>query len=348
VEVDEPMVLLSTSGTTGKSKIVQLSENNVAAAVLGYMDKMDFDEIDEIRFILGTPFSTAYGIMVLSVCLIKSFPIVLIQDHFTLDAFYQTIQAHRATHYEGGAAVILTMEQMAGRPIPYDISSLRYVAFGGSKVSGNTIRKLFSAYPGVEFYQGYGMTEAAPLITKRPIKPNSVGLAIKGVKIAVEADGLITETPYIKGEIVVKGPNVMLGYYKDEAETNKTLKNGYLFTGDIGYLDEDGDLYICGRKKNLIIVRGFNVHPEEVEACISNSSLARDCLVYGRTDAFGIETVCADVVPLNPQTKQEEIRAYCRAHLAGYKQPEVIRFCDEIPKNTSGKTERIEGDRQCS
>jgi long-chain acyl-CoA synthetase len=343
IGADEPMVLLGTSGTTGNSKLVQLSENNVASAVLGYMGKMDFDGINDIRFILGAPFSSAYGMMILSVCLMQSFPIVLVNDKLTLDAFYKAVEAHRVTHYEGGTSVILMMEQMADRPIPYDISSLRYLAFGGSKVSGETIKKLFNAYPGVEFYQGYGMTEASPLVTKRPIKPNSVGLAIKGVKIAIDADGMITDIPYTKGEIVVKGPNIMLGYYKNEEETNKVLKNGYLFTGDIGYLDEDGDLYICGRKKNLIIVRGFNVQPEEVEECILNSSLVKDCIVYGRTNEFGTEIICTDVVPMNSQVEKEDIWAYFHSHLAEYKQPQIINFCDEIPKNLSGKTERTEG-----
>lgn len=243
---DEQMVLLGTSGTTGKSKIVRLSENNVQAAVLGYIDKMDFSGIEGIRFVLGVPFSSAYGMMILSVCLMHSFPIVAMNGGFTLDAFYRT----------------------------------------------------------------------------------------------VEADGAITGVPHTRGEIVVRGPNVMLGYYNDREETDKVLKNGYLYTGDIGYLDEDGDLYICGRKKNIIIVRGFNVHPEEVEECILNSALAADCRVYGRTDASGNEIICADVVPTDPQVGERDIRAFCFTHLAEYKQPQTIRICDEIGKTAAGKTGR--------
>ncbi|NLT58743.1 MAG: acyl--CoA ligase, partial [Clostridiales bacterium] len=348
---DEPMVLLSTSGTTGKARIVQLSEKNVEASVLGYLDKMNFEKSgqSDVRYILATPFSTAYGLMILSACLLRSFPIIPIGEGFTLDVFYALAEAHRATHYEGGTSVPLLMEQTAGRPIPHDIHRLKHFGFGGSKVSGNMLEALLKAYPGIRFWQGYGMTEAAPLITKyantQDEKLDSVGTAIKGVKIAVEVDGSVTDAPYTTGEIVVQGPNVMLGYYQNEEETDNVLKNGHLYTGDLGYLDEDGYLYICGRKKNVVIVRGLNVHPEEVEACILSSLLVQDCVVYGETDALGHEVVCADVVPMNKQVQIGEIEAHCRTRLADYKQPQKIRVVDAIPKAASGKTGRLARDR---
>lgn len=355
IGTDEPMVLLSTSGTTARARIVQLSERNVEASVLGYLDKIDFGQTntDDVRYVLATPFSSAYGLMILSACLIKSFPIVLLKEDFTLDALYKTAQEHKVTHYEGGAVVPLLMEQTAGRPIPYDIHLLKYFGFGGSKISGNTLRVLLTAYPGVNFWQGYGMTEAAPLITKHTTakleqleKIESVGTAIKGMKIAVEADGVITDAPYTTGEIVVKGPNVMLGYYENEAETNKALKSGYLYTGDIGYLDEDGYLYICGRKKSIIIIRGLNVYPEEVEACLLNSLLVKDCFVYGDTDAFGNEMICADIVPADSRVHIDQIKAYCSAHLSSYKQPQKIQMVSAIKKAASGKTARVVKDKQ--
>lgn len=129
----------------------------------------------------------------------------------------------------------------------------------------------------------------------------------------------------------------MLGYYENEEETNKVIKNGFLYTGDIGYLDEDGYLYICGRKKNVIMVRGFSVYAEEIESCILNSRLVRDCCVYGSRDELGNETVCADVVPASGQIGEEELRAYCRKHLSGYKQPRKIQVVEELEKTTTGK-----------
>lgn len=340
---NKPMLLLSTSGTTGKSKIVQLSEKNIEASTLGYIDKMDLDK-DDIRYILASPLSSIYGFMILFTCLIKSLSLIILKSGFTLDSFYKTIQDHKATHYEGGVSVLQMMEQTLDRAIPYNISSLKHFGFAGSKISDQTIKKLLNFYPEATFWQGYGMTEASPLITKYTNKNheklNSVGTAIKGMEIAIENDNVITNAPYIEGEIIVKGANVMLGYYKNEAETLKILKNGYLHTGDIGYLDEEGYLYICGRKKNIIINRGLNVYPEEIEDCILNSQFAKDCFVYGDVDSLGNEFICADIIPINSQIRLEDIQNYCYLHLAAYKQPKKISFVDVIQKVASGKTKR--------
>lgn len=346
VDADKPMLLLGTSGTTGKAKIVQLSEKNVEASVLGYLDKLSSTEADvsNFRYTIAVPFSSAYGMMIVCACLMRSFPIVILDHTFTLDALFLAAQTHKITHYEGSASTILLMERMAGRAIPYDIQTLKYFGFGGSKISGSIIEKAQRAYPGMGFYQGYGMTEASPLIAKHPQaklqKADSVGTAIHGVEIAVETENGIISTPYTKGEIVVRGPNVMLGYLENEPETNRVLKNGYLYTGDIGYLDDEEYLYICGRKKNIIIVRGFNVYPEDVEECILSSRLAIDCFVYGQEDDYGNEMVCADIIPMHPQISEEQIRLYCNAHLAQYKRPQKISLCKFIRKNASGKTER--------
>ena len=353
VGVDEPMILLSTSGTTGKAKIVQLSEKNVASSTLAYIDKMDFEKIpeNELRAILGTPFCSAYGLMVLTACVIKSIPVVILKEAFTLDMLYKAAEEHKVTHFEGGVSVGLLMEQMAGRPVPYDISSFRYFGLAGSKISSNTLRRLTKSYPGVEFWPGYGMSEAGPLIAKPDKKVDmnkldSVGTGIDCVTIKMDVNGVLTDTPHTRGEIVVKGPNVMLGYYKNEEETRKILKDGYLYTGDIGYLDEDGYLYICGRKKNVIIVRGLNVHAEEVEACILNSGLVKDCIVYGGTDSLENEIVCVDMIPMTAQIQTEEIYSYCKEHLANYKQPKRIKMIDTIRKTATGKTERALEDDQ--
>lgn len=341
-----PMLLLHSSGTTGKSKIVQLTEANVYASVVGYLDKLRLEETNtsDFRYLLAAPFSSVYGIMILCACLMHAFPIVLSPMPFTLNALFRAAEKHKVTHYEGSTSTILLMEQMIGKPIPYDIRSLTYFGTGGSMVSGSTMQRLHEAYPSMAFYHGYGMTEAAPLVTKHPRtkleKFDSVGTAIKGLEIAVEVAGKIVHTPHTEGEIVVKGASIMPGYYNDAVETSRALQNGYLYTGDMGYLDAEGYLYLCGRKKNIIIIRGYKVNPEEVEACICGSRLAQDCLVYGGQDCYGNETVCAKVVPLHKSVQIEDIRAHCAAHLASYKQPQQIFFCADIQKTTSGKTVR--------
>lgn len=346
---DKPTLLLTTSGSTGIPKIVSLSESNIAASALGYLDKMKFENrenIPEVRYILSLPFTSSYGIMILCACFMKSFPIILMNNCFTLNAFYKLAERYNATNYEGAGSVLLMMEQMSDRPITYDISQLKDFGFGGSKVSGNILRKLRIAFPDVRFWQGYGMTETSPLITKyanyEAEKLDSVGTAIKDVEIAIYSETGITKEPYIHGEVIVKGPNVMLGYYNNEEETRKILKNGYLHTGDIGYLDDEGYLFICGRKKNIIIVGGNNVHPEEVEDCLFDSQLIKDCVVYGIADTSGNEEVCADIVLINSQVKLEDVMVHCNNHLALYKHPKRFNLVREIKKGVSGKVDRAE------
>lgn len=207
---DAPMVLLSTSGTTGNAKIVQLSQRNIETSVFGYLDKVNFEEdsTEDIRYVLATPFSSAYGIMILSSFMIRAFTIVLFPSKFTLETLYKTIEEYRVTHYEGGPLPVQLMSQMAGRPNPYNISSLKNMGFGGGKISADETKSLESAYPQIIFAQGYGMSETSPLVSKHQCpnikKTESVGTAIKGVEIAVEANGVITKDAYVKGEVVIR------------------------------------------------------------------------------------------------------------------------------------------------
>ena len=346
VTEDDPMILLSTSGTVGKPKIVQLSERNVMTSVQGYLEKLHFTEaeLESARYYIAMSFCSAYGVMTLTTCLMMDFPLVVTSGTFTLDSFFKAVQRDKVTHYAGGGIIIQLMEKLLGRSVGYDIHTLRFFGFGGSPVSGKTIEAVQNAYPDITFLQGYGMTESSPLIANHergmPIPTESVGTAIKGVTIGIKTSDGITDAPFVHGEVVVKGDNVMLGYYKNQSETNRVIIDGYLHTGDIGYLDENGYLFLCGRKKNIILVRGFTVYPEEVENCLMDSGLVSDCFVYGKTDEEGQETVFADVIPFHGPQALPEIVAYVRANLASYKQPQQYCIREEIKKNLSGKTER--------
>lgn len=351
--IHKPMLLLGTSGTTGNAKIVQLSESNLSYCVLSYLSKMDYDKYASvpIRYFIAAPYSSIYGLLILAACLTKGFPIICMQEPFSLDVLYKAAEQYQVTHYEGGVIAAVLMDQLAGRKIPYDIRSFRYFGLAGSKVSPDILHRLSKSFLSIEFWTGYGMTEASPLITKPykkmdPEKFASVGTALKGETLLVEADGQKTDKPYIRGEILVKGPNVMLGYCNNQKETDKIIKDGFLYTGDIGYLDKDGYLYICGRKKNVIIVRGFNVYAEEVEACLMNCPLVKDCIVYGESDGKGNERVCADIVPAAYASCEEagpsieELHSYFRTHLSAYKQPQKIRLLDRIEKTATGKNKK--------
>lgn len=350
-EPDAPMLLLASSGTTGSPKLVQLSENNMIFNAAAYLRHIGYEKYRDPspRYALGTPFSGIYGLLVIFSCILRGFPMLPMAEGFTPDTFFKAAQEHGISHYDGGTVAAVLLEHTLGRSIPYDITSLRYFGFGGSKAPKGTLQRLSEAYPHIRFWSGYGMTEASPLIAQPfrelpPDKLESVGVPLPGVKVRLETGTGKTDKPNQPGEIIVQGPNVMLGYYNDEDAAKEILKDGWLHTGDIGYFDEDGYLYICGRKKNMLLVRGFNVYPEEVETCLQGCPLVKDCMVYGRSDMPGTETVCADIIPAETGTSIRSIQNWCTVHLADYKCPRYIRLVDKLDKTATGKNRRIQED----
>lgn len=341
---DAPMLMLASSGTTGGAKLVQLSENNMMFNVDAYLRHMGYEKNQdtEPRYALGTPLSGVYGLLVAFSCIQRGFPIFPMAERFNLDTLYRAAQEYKISHYDGGTFVAALMDRMLGRPIPYDISALRYFGFGGSKAPDGTLERLSAAFPRIRFWSGYGMTEASPLIAQPyqelPLdKLGSVGVPLPGVNVCLELPKGRANTPNQPGEIVVKGPNIMMGYYGNEDATKEIIRDGWLYTGDMGYFDDDGYLYICGRKKNMLLVRGFNVFPEEVETGLLSCPLVKDCVVYGTEDEPGTETVCADVVPSEAGVTPEAVKAWCAGHLADYKCPKRIRLEEELQKTSTGK-----------
>lgn len=341
------MLLLASSGTTGKPKLVQLSEDNVEFNVRANLNHMGYEIYGEISpvYALGTPFSAVYGLMMIFSCVRGGFPMLPLAGEFTLEHLYRYAEKYRISHYDGGTTAAILMDKTAGRHIPYDISSFKYFGFGGSRAPDGTLRRLTDAFPGIRFWSGYGMTEAGPLIAQ-PLKllpenkTDSAGLPLPGTNVRIETAEGITAEPNIEGEIIVRGPNVMKGYYGDEAATKEILRNGWLHTGDIGFFDEDGYLYVCGRKKNMILVRGFSVYPEEIENCILACPLVKECAVYGFSGEEGNEEVRAYIVPAHAGVKSVQIREWCAERLTACKLPSEINFTDRIEKTSTGKTIR--------
>ena len=341
---DSTMLLLASSGTTGRAKLVCLSEANIDYNVHTYLNHMGYELHGDAhpRYVLGTPFSGIYGLLVAFSCITRGFPMLSMADDFTLDSFYRAVQDFKLSHYEGGTLAALLICRTLDHPSCYDISTLKYFGFGGSKAPAGTLEHLSEAFPQIRFWSGYGMTEASPLIAQPfqvlPFeKLESVGVPLPGAEIRLETEGGLTDEPDSPGEIVVRGPNVMRGYYEDEEATREIMRDGWLHTGDIGYFDKDGYLYICGRKKNMILVRGFNVYPEEVETCLISCPLVKDCVVYGTEDEEGLETVCADVVPAADKVSLDSIRAWCASYLADFKCPRRIQLVEGINKTVTGK-----------
>ncbi len=195
------------------------------------------------------------------------------------------------------------------------------------------------------------MTEASPLIAQPfqelpPDKLGSVGVPLPGVTVRLDTGTEYTDLPNRTGEILVKGPNVMLGYYDDEAATREILRDGWLHTGDIGYFDEDGYLYICGRKKNMILVRGFNVYPEEIEACLLPLPAGERLYGLRRRGILRNRNGLRPDRPVFTFCFRRDLHSWCDSRLADYKRPRRFEIVEHLNKTSTGKNRRVSPNTQ--
>jgi long-chain acyl-CoA synthetase len=218
----------------------------------------------------------------------------------------------------------------------YDLSSLRVFSLGGAPAPPEYIQKFQEKFH-VMVSDGYGLTEASPSCAISRVdmaqKLGSTGVAVDGVEVKVLDDEGVEVQTGKSGEIVVRGANVMKGYYKDKEETNKVIKDGWLYTGDLGKMDEDGYLFLTGRKKKIIISSGFNICPLEIEAVLNMHPAVKASMVIGKPNLTRGEIVNALVVKNSGAVADKmEIRDHCKRYLSAYKVPRRVKFVDEIPK----------------
>jgi long-chain acyl-CoA synthetase len=229
-----------------------------------------------------------------------------------------------------------------------DISSINY-CFSGSAPLPVEIMNQFEEITGSIIFEAYGLTEASPVTHANPAKgkrkPGSVGIALPSTDArVVDLESGTRELPVGEsGELVVKGPQVMKGYWNMEEETAETLRDGWLYTGDIAYMDEDGYVFIVDRKKDMIIAGGYNVYPREIDEVLYEHPKIADAVSIGVPDAYRGETVKVFVVVKPEETlTEEEVIAHCKEKLAAFKVPRLVEFRQELPKSMVGKVLRKE------
>ncbi|MCY8988494.1 fatty acid--CoA ligase family protein [Bacillus atrophaeus] len=334
---DDTAVILYTSGTTGKPKGAMLTHQNLysnANDVAGYLG---MDERDKI--VAALPM---FHVFCLTVCMnapLMSGACVLIEPQFSPAAIFKLVKDREATIFAGVPTMYNYLYQYE-KGSPHDFASIRLCISGGASMPVallNAFEEKFS----VAILEGYGLSEASPVTCFNPFdrgrKPGSIGTNILHVENKV-VDPLGRELPdHQVGELIVKGPNVMKGYYKMPIETKHALKDGWLYTGDLARRDEDGYFYIVDRKKDMIIVGGYNVYPREVEEVLYSHEDVKEAVVIGVPDAKSGEAVNCYIVPKRLSLTEEEIMQHCEKHLAKYKRPAAIIFLEEIPKNATGK-----------
>jgi long-chain acyl-CoA synthetase len=217
---------------------------------------------------------------------------------------------------------------------------------GAAALPGDTLHAFEERFK-VPLLEGYGLTEASPVVSVNPLKgvrkPTSVGPPLPGVEVAVVGEDGKKMVPGGVGELIVKGPNVMKGYFNKEEETKEVLKDGWLYTGDMARIDEDGYIYIVDRKKDMIIIDGMNIYPREVEDIVTQHPSVEECAMVGISDGRGSEIPVLFIKKKeNAILDESEIRKFLKGQIAQFKMPRRIVFVDEFPKTATGKIKKPE------
>ena len=342
--LDDTALYQYTGGTTGRSKGAELTHRNILFnAPLGtsmIIDVVQAREGDCALVVLPLYHITAFVLIMLPGLQIGSHS-VMIPNPRPPSNLKAAFEKHRITHFSG---INTLFAALLGEPwLSRDL--LRHLRFCGSGGSAQRvdIAERWEALTGVPILQGYGMTECAGILTMNPAGGNRLGAAgipvpCTDVKI-VDPQG--QELPQGEtGEVVAKGPTVMKGYLNRPEATAETIVDGWLHTGDIGYMDEDGYVFIVDRKKDMILVSGFNVFPNEVEEVITAMDGVLEVGVVGVPDPKTGESVKAFVVASDPDLTAEQVLEHCKQSLTNYKRPKQIVFVQELPKTPVGKVLR--------
>jgi len=333
-------LLIYTGGTTGKPKGVMLSHQALVANATQGAAWVQMQEDDRLLAVL--PIFHGFG---MSVCmnapLISGSSCVLI-PRFNVDDILKGIHRFQPTLFAGVPTMYIGLINHPNL-VRYNLSSLRGCFVGAAPLAPE-VKRQFEKLTESRLMEGYGLTEAVTALCANPYrgvnKTGSIGIPFADVIMQVRdiETGKIILPPQEIGEIVLTGPEIMLGYYNQPQETASAIRDGWLYTGDIGYMDEEGYFYIVDRKKDMIITGGFNVYPREVEDVLYLHPAVREACVIGIKDDYKGELVKGFItLREGAMVKEGDIITFCRKHLLPYKVPEQVEIRQELPKTAIGK-----------
>ena len=348
---DDTTIILFTAGTTGTPKGVMLTHNSFSSYILSNVQPAD-PEVEE-RNILTVPLHHIAGIQA-AMSAVYGGRTLIIQRQFEPKEWMEMAQRERANR----AMMVPTMlKQILDHPefSRYDLSSLEVITYGAAPMPLEVIRKAIQRFPGTRFINAFGQTETASTITALPPEDHdlsgspeeverklkrlsSIGKPLDDVEVRiVDEEG--NDQPHGQvGEIVARGSRLMKGYWHQEDATRETLRNGWLYTGDLGYADEDGYIFLAGRAKDFIKRGGEMISPEEVEQVLHSHPAVDEAAIIGVPDDLWGERVRAVVVTRPGHlVTDEDLIEYCRQRLASFKKPESVVFVSELPRNPMGK-----------
>lgn len=335
IQDSDPCAILYTSGTTGRPKGALLSHGNLLMNSRSFSEATGSGADDNFLCVLPMFHSLAWTCIVLT-ALYKGASLTILESFLPKEVI--------ATIRDQGVTTVIGVPAMYGfyasLARPEDLAGVRIFISGGASLPLEIINSFYEK-TGKPVIEGYGLSEASPAVCFNPMhatKPGSVGLPLPGVEVKIaKPDGSEADCREV-GELITRGPNVMLGYYGLPVESAKALRNGWLYTGDLAYIDEEGYIFIVDRKKDLVIVSGLNVYPREVEEVLYQYPAVKEAAVIGMPDKKRGEIVRAFVVVKEGmKLNKKDLIIFLKTNLASYKLPREIMEIDSLPKNATGK-----------
>jgi long-chain acyl-CoA synthetase len=337
---DDTAVLLYTSGTTGRPKGAELTHFQlfmnctIAGGLFGFRD-------DDVGLAV-LPLFHVFGLSSVLNTSVRYGGTIVLVPRFELEPVLDAMAQHRVTIFSGVPTMYFAL--LSADLGDRDLSTLRVGVSGGAAIPGEVIRAFEEKFPGVVILEGYGLSETASTttfnISAEQRKVLSIGKPIWGVEVRVVGEDGKSLPPGEEhvGEIVIRGHNVMKGYYKKPKETAEAFKGGWFHTGDLAYADDEGYLFIVDRKKDLIIRGGYNVYPREIEEVLFAHPAVAEAAVIGKPDEkLGEEVLAFVALKEGASATGDEIRAWAKERVAAYKYPREVRIVETLPKGPTGK-----------
>jgi long-chain acyl-CoA synthetase len=343
--VDDPAFLLATGGTTGRPKAVVLSHRNLVANATQIHawagTTMGHDSVLAV-----VPFFHSYGLSSCALAGVSMAATIIMHHRFVPKIVVKLIKQYEPTVMPAVPAMLVSLNSLL-RTRPLKFRALRYCISGGAPLDPQVAEE-FAGHTGATVVEGFGLSEASPVTHVGPLdgsaRPGTIGLPLPDTDahIVDTATGRIDLPPGEVGELIIKGPQVMLGYLNDPEATARTIRDGWLYTGDLAMQDADGFFRIVDRKKDLIITSGFNVYPSDVEHVLRSCPGVADVAVVGVPDVERGEIVKAVIVPkAGGQFNRRTFEAYCEQHLAKHRRPRCVEIVSgDLPRNFLGKVFR--------
>lgn len=338
-------VLQFTGGTTGTPKAAMLTHSNLVANALQIKEWFVGCQEGKEVILAVLPFSHVFGMTCVMNFAIELAATLVLHPRFDAEQLLLDVERYGVTIFPGTPAMYVAINSHPNTPYR-DLSSLRACISGADALSPD-VAYAFEEITGCSVWEGYGLTEASPVTHCNPFsgtrKPGSVGIPLPDTECKiVDLESGTRKMPVgVAGELIIRGPQVMKGYWNRPGETAETLRDGWLYTGDIARLDKSGYTYIVDRKKDMVISGGYNIYPQDVESVILELQQVADVAVVGIPDRIRGETLKAYVVLKEGAClTKEQIIAYCRERLAAYKIPRLVEFRRDLPKTMIGKTLR--------